>query len=133
MNECLLGTDNCTQICVNSVGGFICQCFNGFTLDTDKINCRSWYIYFHANIYIHFYNSSRRLYFINCFEIFVMTCLINKIILFLLNFYVNSSFVLITFIKYIHYINKHHVQISMNAVLQTCVIPCTVFALIYLL
>ena len=39
INECNQGVDNCAQICTNTIGGFICGCNSGYTLDDDGITC----------------------------------------------------------------------------------------------
>lgn len=38
VDECVDGTD-CSHICNNTVGGFICNCFSGYELDTDNRTC----------------------------------------------------------------------------------------------
>ena len=38
-DECTLDTDNCTQVCVNTDGGFNCTCRDGYSLDEDGISC----------------------------------------------------------------------------------------------
>ncbi len=38
-DECLLGTDNCEQVCVNTVGVFECECGSGYQLKSDGANC----------------------------------------------------------------------------------------------
>ena len=38
-NECTLGTDNCQQTCVNTDGGFRCECDSGFELNSDQATC----------------------------------------------------------------------------------------------
>ena len=32
-------TENCTQICTNTNGSFICECNTGFQLDNDGVTC----------------------------------------------------------------------------------------------
>ena len=39
IDECSEGTDNCTQICTNTNGSFICGCNTGFQLDDDGVRC----------------------------------------------------------------------------------------------
>lgn len=39
MNECELGTDECTQRCTNTEGSYTCQCNDGYTLDSDMKTC----------------------------------------------------------------------------------------------
>ena len=38
-DECSVGTHNCSQVCINTAGGFNCECYNGFILDTDGVTC----------------------------------------------------------------------------------------------
>ena len=35
----MLQTNNCDQMCINSVGSFTCGCQDGFTLDSDGFTC----------------------------------------------------------------------------------------------
>ena len=39
INECLLGTTGCTQICNNTVGSYTCSCNTGLTLNADNQTC----------------------------------------------------------------------------------------------
>ena len=39
IDECVLGHDNCAQVCINTDGSFLCYCDQGFRLDTDQISC----------------------------------------------------------------------------------------------
>ena len=39
IDECSEGTDNCTQICINTDGSFTCGCSSGYQLDTDGFTC----------------------------------------------------------------------------------------------
>lgn len=39
INECVLGTDMCAQICNNTIGSYTCQCRIGFTLNSDGRGC----------------------------------------------------------------------------------------------
>ena len=43
INECSDGTHNCSQICTNTPGSFICECNNGFLLDNDEATCNGMY------------------------------------------------------------------------------------------
>ena len=38
-DECSLGTDDCTHMCINTIGSFICGCNTGYILDTDGVTC----------------------------------------------------------------------------------------------
>jgi len=38
-NECLIGNGNCSQICVNEIPGFRCECESGQTLHSDGLTC----------------------------------------------------------------------------------------------
>ena len=39
INECSTGDHLCEQVCVNSIGSYDCECFTGFQLDTNLLNC----------------------------------------------------------------------------------------------
>ena len=39
VNECSRNSSNCSQVCINNVGGFSCACYDGYTLNTDKATC----------------------------------------------------------------------------------------------
>ena len=39
IDECSEGTHNCSQICINTVGSFICGCNSGYELDRDGATC----------------------------------------------------------------------------------------------
>ena len=39
INECLLGTDLCSQTCSNTVGSYTCGCNTGYTLNSDGQMC----------------------------------------------------------------------------------------------
>ena len=38
-DECMLETDNCDQVCMNTDGGFSCDCDPGFQLNSDQSTC----------------------------------------------------------------------------------------------
>ncbi|KAK0067663.1 fibrillin-3, partial [Biomphalaria pfeifferi] len=40
VDECNNGNKPCSQVCQNTVGGFMCSCFNGFKLDADGVSCK---------------------------------------------------------------------------------------------
>ena len=44
IDECTLGTDNCEQVCHNTVGSFFCTCRPGSTLDNNGYTCHGGYI-----------------------------------------------------------------------------------------
>ena len=39
INECSLNIHDCQQQCVNENGGFRCECFAGYFLNTDQRTC----------------------------------------------------------------------------------------------
>ena len=39
IGECLIGTHNCSQVCVELDGGFECDCFDGYELNDDGVTC----------------------------------------------------------------------------------------------
>lgn len=41
MNECELGTHNCTQICNDLIGSYSCDCITGYVLASNKLTCSS--------------------------------------------------------------------------------------------
>ena len=43
IDECTNNTDNCTQTCTNTVGGFTCGCNEGYLLHDDGITCNGTY------------------------------------------------------------------------------------------
>ena len=40
IDECDIGTSNCTQRCTNEDGGFFCTCKGGYQLDSDNKTCK---------------------------------------------------------------------------------------------
>ena len=40
IDECELEDDECQQICGNTPGSYVCGCYFGFTLSSDKRSCR---------------------------------------------------------------------------------------------
>lgn len=42
-NECELQDHGCEHICVNTLGGFLCSCYVGYELKSDKKSCESEY------------------------------------------------------------------------------------------
>ena len=39
VDECVSGTANCLQICINTVGSYECDCQAGFSLSEDNTTC----------------------------------------------------------------------------------------------
>uniref|UniRef100_A0A8C4P6B8 Matrilin 3 n=3 Tax=Dromaius novaehollandiae TaxID=8790 RepID=A0A8C4P6B8_DRONO len=39
VNMCALGTHDCEQVCVSSGGSYVCDCYEGYTLNPDKRTC----------------------------------------------------------------------------------------------
>ena len=39
INECNEGTANCSQVCLNAVGSFVCHCHPGYSLGRDGTTC----------------------------------------------------------------------------------------------
>ena len=39
IDECSIGTDNCSQTCTNTKGSFTCGCNRGYLLDIDAATC----------------------------------------------------------------------------------------------
>ena len=39
INECLLGTSDCAQLCNNTAGSYICSCNTGYALDLNNHTC----------------------------------------------------------------------------------------------
>ena len=40
IDECEVGTSNCTQICTNEDVGFSCTCEGGYEIDSDNRTCK---------------------------------------------------------------------------------------------
>lgn len=38
-NECLNGNNNCTHVCINTNGSYICSCNSGYVLGSDNNTC----------------------------------------------------------------------------------------------
>lgn len=55
IDECLEKTSGCKQICNNTHGSFKCQCFKGFSLNSDNTTCSrtgtSWNLIFRKPLY----------------------------------------------------------------------------------
>ena len=58
INECDLNIDGCDQICVNTVGSFLCNCTDGFIVNEDGFSCDGkkrheyWYFIFHCSLFL---------------------------------------------------------------------------------
>ena len=39
IDECQEGTHLCNQTCTNTIGSYICQCYDGYTLGIDRTSC----------------------------------------------------------------------------------------------
>ncbi len=39
IDECSLGTDRCTQDCINTQGSYTCSCHAGYALQSDQYTC----------------------------------------------------------------------------------------------
>ena len=39
INECASNNGNCSQICSNTVGSYMCSCMTGYVLDVDGTTC----------------------------------------------------------------------------------------------
>ena len=42
VDECTLGWHNCSHTCVNTIGGFRCECHTGYEMTSDLSTCRGW-------------------------------------------------------------------------------------------
>ena len=45
IDECSENTDNCSQICTNTIGSYQCSCNDGYTRDSDGHTCNGEYNY----------------------------------------------------------------------------------------
>ena len=52
IDECTVETDDCSQICINTVGSFDCDCNTGFVLDSDGSTCNGEYYMKHTHMFI---------------------------------------------------------------------------------
>ncbi len=43
INECVEETDNCSQLCINTIGAFTCDCLPGYALSKDGATCSGMY------------------------------------------------------------------------------------------
>ena len=44
IDECSNGTHKCSQICINTIGSFLCGCNIGYLLDIDGTTCHGMHI-----------------------------------------------------------------------------------------
>ena len=49
INECVLGTSGCNQLCNNTVGSYTCSCNTGYTLDLNNLTCNGECHHSYAN------------------------------------------------------------------------------------
>ncbi len=54
-NECIQNTDNCTQVCNNTAGGFVCDCWPSYKLKADGVSCEGKTYNCTLNLYSFFY------------------------------------------------------------------------------
>ena len=40
INECNTGNGNCSQVCSNTIGSYMCSCMTGYVLNADGRGCR---------------------------------------------------------------------------------------------
>ena len=52
INECNTDNGGCSQVCINQVGSYYCQCNNGYTLDDDGHGCTGMIVLITLNVYI---------------------------------------------------------------------------------
>ena len=53
INECVLGTSGCTQLCNNTVGSYTFYCNTGYTLDINNLTCNGECHNSYANCHTH--------------------------------------------------------------------------------
>ena len=39
IDECSLGISGCSQLCINTAGNFVCECYSGYQLSSDNRSC----------------------------------------------------------------------------------------------
>ncbi len=44
INPCTLGSHNCSQICINMPGSYMCGCKDGYSLMADEQSCLGIYL-----------------------------------------------------------------------------------------
>lgn len=56
VNECMIGSFDCSHNCHNVIGSYICGCDCGYIIDTDGQTCNGlWYIHSLGNMYSWFW------------------------------------------------------------------------------
>ena len=40
INECSEGLSSCNQLCTNTIGSYDCECYHGFSLNSDNHTCQ---------------------------------------------------------------------------------------------
>lgn len=54
VDECLRGTSDCQHICINTVGGFNCECEFGYALhDIDRKACEKGIYHYQIIVMLH--------------------------------------------------------------------------------
>ena len=41
IDECSMGLSGCSQLCVNTIGSYVCGCYPGYQLSSDNQTCAS--------------------------------------------------------------------------------------------
>jgi len=54
INECAIGNGQCSQLCINTPGSFMCGCQEGYQLDINGRNCISRFDMFILESTYHF-------------------------------------------------------------------------------
>lgn len=44
VNECATNNGNCTTVCTNTIGSYMCSCVTGYVLDVDGSTCDGYFI-----------------------------------------------------------------------------------------
>ncbi len=55
INECSSLNGDCHQVCSNTIGGFDCSCYEGYTINTDNRTCQGT-ITAVINLLLHYYS-----------------------------------------------------------------------------
>uniref|UniRef100_A0A1X7V6W4 receptor protein serine/threonine kinase n=1 Tax=Amphimedon queenslandica TaxID=400682 RepID=A0A1X7V6W4_AMPQE len=51
VNECLVSNGGCQQTCVNTIGSYYCECFDGYFFDSRTLSCLSKFANFYCSHY----------------------------------------------------------------------------------